>query len=152
ARRRQTSGIPPHGLPHSGAPSGGQPPGARTPARCHGPDCCQDATMHGMNAAALAGPSARARLAWLADPMVLPIALVLPWSTSATAIGIVLWLLLLLPAVDPAALRRELATLAGALPVLFWVLDAIGMLYADVSWADAIEGQGGYHKLLCIPL
>ena len=36
--------------------------------------------------------------------------------------------------------------------MLLWVLAAIGMLWADVSWSERIDGMGGYHKLLMIPL
>ncbi len=41
----------------------------------------------------------------------------LPWSTSATGILLVLWLIALLPTLDLAAIRREVMTPAGGLPV-----------------------------------
>ena len=43
-------------------------------------------------------------------------------------------------------------TPAGGLPVLLWALGALGMLWADVSWSDRIDGLGAFHKLLVIPL
>jgi hypothetical protein len=49
-------------------------------------------------------------------------------------------------------MRRELLTAAGGLPVLLWVLAAVGMLWADVPWAERIDGLGGFHRLLAIPL
>lgn len=94
----------------------------------------------------------RARLAQFADWLAVAVAVSLPWSTSATAILIVLWLLALLPTLDVGDVPRELATAAGGLPVLLWVLAVIGMLWADVVWRERLEGLGGFHKLLVIPL
>jgi hypothetical protein len=77
----------------------------------------------------------------------------LPWSTSATGILLVVWLVALLPTLDVAALRRELWTPAGGLPVLLWLLALVGMLWAvDVPFKERVGGLGGYHKLLLIPL
>ena len=47
----------------------------------------------------------------------------------------------LLPTLDAAAIRRELASAAGGLPVLLWVLAAVGMLWADATWAERIGGR-----------
>ncbi len=76
----------------------------------------------------------------------------LPWSTSATSILLVLWLLALFPTLDVAMVRREVETAAGGLPVLLWLLVAVGMLWADVSWPERVHGLGGFHRLLMIPL
>jgi O-antigen ligase len=76
----------------------------------------------------------------------------LPWSTSASLILIVLWLVAVLPTLAVADVRRELLTAAGGLPVLLWMLAAAGMLWADVPWAERIDGLGGFHRLLVIPL
>jgi O-antigen ligase len=88
----------------------------------------------------------------IADWLAIAVAASLPWSTSASSILIVLWLLSLLLALDIAALRRELLTVAGGLPVLLWLFAAVGMLWADVSWADRLAALSGFHKLLVIPL
>jgi O-antigen ligase len=85
---------------------------------------------------------------WLAIAVVVS----LPWSTSASLILIVLWLVAVLPTLAVADVRRELLTAAGGLPVLLWVLAAAGMLWADVPWAGRIDGLGGFHRLLAIPL
>ena len=98
------------------------------------------------------GVSLRARLARIADALVVAIAVSLPWSTSATTFLIMLWLLALLPTLDAAAVRRELLSPAGGLPVLLWGLGAAGMLWADVSWSERAAGLSGFHKLLVIPL
>jgi O-antigen ligase len=94
----------------------------------------------------------RKRVAQLADWAAVGVAVSLPWSTSATSILLVLWLVALLPTLDVAMVRREVETAAGGLPVLLWLLAALGMLWADVSWADRIHGLGGFHRLLVIPL
>ena len=62
----------------------------------------------------------RARLARIADGLAVAVAVSLPWSTSATGILVVLWLLALIPTLDWAEVRRELATPAGGLPVLLF--------------------------------
>ena len=94
----------------------------------------------------------RSRWAAVADWLAVGVAVTLPWSTTATAIFIALWLLAVLPTLDAASLRRELTTAAGFLPVLLWVLAAIGMLWADVSLAERLGGLGKFHRLLLIPL
>src|SRR5262249_60779675 len=63
-----------------------------------------------------------------------------------------LWLLALAPPPAVGAARREVLSAAGGLPVLLWLLAAIGMLWADVSWSERVAGLSGFHKLLCIPL
>src|SRR5690348_2488238 len=80
-----------------------------------------------------ATPANRVRLAPIADGLATAVAVSLPWSTSATGILVVLWLITLVPVLDGAAVRREVLSAAGGLPVLLWVLGAIGMLWADVS-------------------
>src|ERR1700747_362449 len=64
----------------------------------------------------------------------------LRWPPSATAILVTLWILAVLPTLDAAAVRRELANPAAYLPVLLWALAAVGMLWADVSWHDRLRG------------
>jgi O-antigen ligase len=94
----------------------------------------------------------RARMVVIADWLAIAVVAAMPWSISVFQILIVLWLIALLPTLDVTALRRELQTPAGALPVLLWLAGALGMLWASVSWAERIAGLGGFHKLLIIPL
>jgi hypothetical protein len=94
----------------------------------------------------------RAQLPRIADALAAAVAVSLPWSTSATGILIVLWLIAAIPNLDRATRMRELATAAGGLPVLFWTLGALGMLWADVSWSERLAGLNAFHKLLLIPL
>jgi O-antigen ligase len=88
----------------------------------------------------------------LADWLAVGVALALPWSTSATSIFIVAWLLAVLPTLDMAAIRRELATPAGGLPVLLWCFGLIGMLWADVDWVARYRGLDSFNRLLLLPL
>jgi O-antigen ligase len=94
----------------------------------------------------------RAFFARLADWLAVGVALVLPWSTSATAILIALWLVAVLATVEPAAFKRELVTPAGGLPVLIFCLGAVGMLWANVDWSARLGGLDGFLRLLMIPL
>jgi O-antigen ligase len=88
----------------------------------------------------------------LADWLAVAVALALPWSTSAVGIAIAAWLIVLLPTLDLAAVRRELVTAAGGLPVILWCLGVIGMLWAGISWHDRFAGLDSFHRLLAIPL
>ena len=88
----------------------------------------------------------------LADWAAVAVAVALPWSTSAVGIAIAVWLVVLLPTLGAASIKRELATAAGGLPVVLWCLGVIGMPWADVSWHDRFAGLDSFHRLLAIPL
>jgi O-antigen ligase len=90
-------------------------------------------------------------LPMIADGLVIAIAAFLPWSTSVTAVLIVLWLIALVPTLDRNCVRRE-ALFAGGLPILLWLLAAMGMLWADVSLTERLQGLNSFHKLLFVPL
>jgi O-antigen ligase len=93
-------------------------------------------------------------LAQAADWFAVGVAVSLPWSTSAASILIALWLVTVLPTLNVAAVRRELVSAAGGLPVLLWFLGAVGMLWAgsDVTWSERFGGFDSFHRLLFIPL
>jgi O-antigen ligase len=88
----------------------------------------------------------------LADGLAVATAVSLPWSTSATAILMALWLIALVPTLTWAEVRRELMTAAGGLPVLLVALGVVGMLWADVSLHERWKGLDSFFKLLVIPL
>jgi O-antigen ligase len=94
----------------------------------------------------------RTDLATAADAWAAAVAISLPWSTSTTSVLIFVWFLALLPTLDVPMLRQEFINPAGGIPVLLWMLGAIGMLWADVPWAERLAGLGSFHKLLVIPL
>ena len=66
-----------------------------------------------MNQAVVANMFDRTRLAPIADGLAVAVAVSLPWSTSATSILIVLWLIAVLPTLDVASVRREGMTPSG---------------------------------------
>ncbi len=94
----------------------------------------------------------RARLAKIADGLAVAVAVSLPWSTSATGILLVLWLVALIPSLAWCDLRRELFTAVGGLPVVLFLLGAVGMAWADVTWHARWGGLDGFVRLLVIPL
>ena len=98
-----------------------------------------------------ANSAIQARLEPVADVLVVAAAASLPWSTSATAILAVLWLLALAPTLQWVDIRRELATASGGLPVLLFTLGLVGMLWADVALLERWKGLDSFFKLLAIP-
>lgn len=94
----------------------------------------------------------RALLIPVADWLAVGVGVTLPWSTSATGVFIALWIVAVLPSLDRSMLRRERANAAAVLPVLLWALAAVGMLWADVTWAERLGGLRQFHRLLVIPL
>jgi hypothetical protein len=94
----------------------------------------------------------RAQLARMADWLIVAIAVSLPWSTSTSAILIVLWLIVVVPCLDPASIWHEFKTPAGGLPLVLWDFAALAMLWADVSWSERFDALRGFHKLILIPM
>ena len=94
----------------------------------------------------------KAGLARITDALVVAIAASLPWSTSATGILLVLWLIALVPTLDWTDVRRELMTPAGGLPVILVALGLAGMLWADVALVQRWKGFDSFLRLLVIPL
>jgi O-antigen ligase len=94
----------------------------------------------------------RARLSSVADWLAVGVVAAMPWSTSISQILIVIWLIALIPSLEVAALRREVQSLAGGLPVLLWLLGLAGMLWAQIPWPERFAGLGGFNKLLLVPL
>jgi len=76
----------------------------------------------------------------------------LPWSTSATGILVALWLVSSLPRFDVAALRREVLSAPGGLPVALAGIAAVAMLWSDVPVAERFSGIGPFLRLLMIPV
>ena len=100
----------------------------------------------------MSGHFDRTKLMRTADWLAVGVAVSLPWSTSATGILVVLWLIALIPVLDWRQLRAMVMTPAGGLPVLLVLLGIAGMLWADVSLKERWDGLGSFLKLLMIPL
>ena len=92
------------------------------------------------------------RLSKIADGFAVAVAVSLPWSTSATSILLVPWLLALIPTLAWSEVLRQLTTAVGRLPVLLFLLGAVGMMWADVTWRYRLGGLDGFVRLLVIPL
>ncbi len=94
------------------------------------------------------------REAWTrtADWLAVAVAVTLPWSVSATAIAVVLWLIAVVPTLDWPSLRRALLTPAAGLAVALFVLGAVGTLWADVPMIERWRGLDSFFKLLVIPV
>src|ERR1043166_4797292 len=105
--------------------------------------------MHGSLTATLFD---RARLERAADALAVAAVVSMPWSTTATGILIALWLAALLPTLDWPMVRRALSTPAGGLPVLFFLLAVVGMLWADAPWRERLGGPEAFHRFLTLPL
>jgi len=95
----------------------------------------------------------RERWQRFADSVAVALVVSLPWSTSATGVLAVVWLIAVIPTLDSVSLRRVLLTPAGGLPVLFCVLALIGMAWASgLPMTERWEGLKSILKLLAIPL
>ena len=94
----------------------------------------------------------RDRLTRIADWLVVGVAVSMPWSTSATGILVALWLIVVLPTLDLAELRRPITHPAGGLPLALVAFAFVGMLWADAPWGDRLSGLQSFVKLLVIPL
>ena len=75
----------------------------------------------------------------------------LPWSTTAPAIFITLWLVAVLPTIGWEQFVRDLSQPACALPLLFFALAVVGTLWSDAVWAERLHGIKPVAKLLLIP-
>ena len=87
------------------------------------------------------------RFGRIADGLAIAVAVSLPWSSSAASILILLMLLALVPAQTPRDVLQEVATPAGGVPVALFVLAALGMTWADVSWAEGSAAWIAFAKL-----
>jgi O-antigen ligase len=94
----------------------------------------------------------RESLMRIADGLVVGIALALPWSTSATVILICLWVVTVLPTIEPDTLKQEMSRPAAFLPVALFVFATIGMLWSPVPLKERLGGIDSFLKLLTIPL
>jgi len=91
---------------------------------------------------------------WLLTVDVYPalVAAAIPWSTSAVGIFIFLWLLALIPTVEPPAFLSSLKRPAFWLPLAFVGLALAGTLWAEGPWSIRLQGINPVTKLLVIPL
>jgi O-antigen ligase len=86
------------------------------------------------------------------DLLTVLIAILLPWSTSGVAIAAVLWLVALVPTIEPRALLRSLTRPVSVLPIALFALALVGTLWSDASWGTRLYAISPTAKLLVLPL
>jgi O-antigen ligase len=112
-----------------------------------------------VNAGAIASPGNivlrlwRDPAAWVtaADIFAVLTALALPWSTSLVAIFVLCWLGTVAWILDYRVYFQSLKRPICFLPIAFFVLAAVGMLWSDASWAARLYAVGPAAKLLVLP-
>src|SRR5256884_1999140 len=75
----------------------------------------------------------------------------IPWSTTAVAIFMIVWFLVLIPTIEPRSFLGHLKHPAFFLPIAFFALAVIGTLWADGPWSARLHGIHPVAKLLAIP-
>jgi hypothetical protein len=86
------------------------------------------------------------------DVYPLLVAAALPWSTTAVIVFWIMWVITLAPTVDPVAFLNTLRRHGSVLPLAFFGLAMVGMIWADGTWMERFQGLGPVAKLLIIPL
>lgn len=85
------------------------------------------------------------------DLLIVLAAASLPWSTTALAVFILLWLLAVIPTVDWEQFVLDLATPPLALPLALIALALVGMAWSEADWAERLHGLKPVSKLLLLP-
>ncbi|MFZ2157840.1 MAG: O-antigen ligase family protein [Bradyrhizobium sp.] len=86
------------------------------------------------------------------DLLTVLIAVLLPWSTSGVAIAAALWIIALVPTIEPRAFLRSLMRPVSVLPIAIFALALAGTLWSDASWSARFYAVGPTVKLLVLPL
>ena len=96
-------------------------------------DCAQYHATYGISAMVVSATRSRF---WLLSVDVYPVlvAASIPWSTSAVAIFMVIWFVVLIPTIEPRSFVQSLKRPAYWLPLAFVALAAIGTLWGDAPW------------------
>jgi O-antigen ligase len=87
----------------------------------------------------------------VADIFAVLTALALPWSTSLTAIFVLLWLATAAWMLDYRIYFQSLKRPACALPITLFALVAVGTLWSDAPWDARLYAVGPALKLLVLP-
>jgi O-antigen ligase len=94
----------------------------------------------------------RALLSRVADGLAVAVAVSLPWSTSATGILTVLWLLAMLPTLRREELGRTFWLPAAVFPVALVALALVGILWSEAPVMERFGGFQVFLRLLVVPL
>jgi O-antigen ligase len=80
------------------------------------------------------------------------IAVLLPWSTTGVGIAGVLFLVALIPTVEPRPLLQSLQRPVSVLPIALVALALVGTLWSDAPWNLRLHAISPVAKLLMLPL
>ncbi len=80
------------------------------------------------------------------------VAILLPWTTTGVAIAVVLWIVALAFACEPQALLRSLKRPVSALPIAFFALVLLGMLWSHAPSHERMHQLSQVSKFLVLPL
>jgi O-antigen ligase len=86
------------------------------------------------------------------DRLAVPVAVLLPWTTTGVAIAAGVWVLALVPTIERRALLASLRRPASALPIAFVVLVLLGILWSDAPAYERLHQLSEAAKLLVLPL
>jgi O-antigen ligase len=76
----------------------------------------------------------------------------LPWSTTATGILVALWIVVFVPTIDCDEFSLNLSRATCALPLAFFALAIVGVLWSEAPWSASLHGINPVSKLPVIPL
>ena len=99
-------------------------------------------------------PAWRDPLVWAkaADVIAVLIALALPWSTSLVGILNVVWIIAVVPTIDPKELGALAKRAICIFPLALFVLAVVGTLWSDAAWGVRLHAISPTAKLLMLPL
>lgn len=80
------------------------------------------------------------------------IAASIPWSTTAVIVFLLIWLIVLLPTIEPVQFGRVARHPAALAPIALVALAVVGILWAEGPWLNRWQGIGPAAKLLMVPL
>ncbi len=86
------------------------------------------------------------------DLLAVLLAILLPWSTTGVAIAAVLFVIALLPTLEPGAFLRSLKRPICAAPIAMVALALVGTLWSSAPWDERLHAVGPIVKLLALPL
>ncbi|MBN9011382.1 MAG: cyclic nucleotide-binding domain-containing protein, partial [Rhizobiales bacterium] len=76
------------------------------------------------------------------------IAASIPWSTTAVIVFLLIWLIVLLPTIEPVQFGRVARHPAALAPIALVALAVVGILWAEGPWLNRWQGIGPAAKLL----
>ncbi|KIU47971.1 MULTISPECIES: O-antigen ligase family protein [Bradyrhizobium] len=95
--------------------------------------------------------SASAAYARATDILIIAAAACLPWSTTALAVFMLLWLVAVIPTIDWEQFVLDLARPAVGLPIALVALALVGVAWSAADWAERLHGIKPLSKLLLLP-